>query len=68
MPDRQEASYPSIRAATAARLGMTEAQVDEVLDVYLEESRKDKERRRESLKDNHVYQQWLAAKQRNETA
>lgn len=50
------------------RLGMTEAQVDEVLDTYIEESRKDKEQRREALKDNHVYQQWLAAKQRNETA
>jgi hypothetical protein len=54
--------YDRIIRKVADRLGMTVGQVDAVMTAYEQESRADKERLRAGLEDNHVYQQWKAAK------
>lgn len=43
-----EAPYDGIVQAAAKRLDMTPEKVDEVLDVYMDESRKEKERRKKA--------------------
>lgn len=58
--------YYRIIAKVAERLNLTVGQVDEVMTAYEQESRADKDRMRAQLEDNHVYQQWKAARDKQQ--
>lgn len=60
MTEAHDAPYEEIVAAAAERLGIPVEQVKQILDTYMEESRKQAHKRRSALQGNPAYQQWKA--------